>query len=66
MFSLKHNQGGVTENFEFEINDDTEVIRTCSATLNGEVFVFGGSNKSNNIKKQVDLPRLKVIIVFRL
>ena len=48
-------QGGVTENFEFKINDDTEVYKSCSATLNGEVFIFGGQNKSNNARKQVDL-----------
>ena len=34
--------GGTTENFEFQINDDTQVLRSCSAILNGEVFVFGG------------------------
>ena len=34
--------GGTTENFEFQINDDTQVLRSCSAMLNGEVFVFGG------------------------
>ena len=39
------------ENFEFKINGDTEVYRSCSATLNGEVFVFGGSGK----QKQVNL-----------
>ena len=48
-------QGGVTENFEFTINEDTEVYHSCSATLNGEVFVFGGSNTSNNRRKQVSL-----------
>ena len=64
MSSKKIHQGGVTENFEFKINDDTEVIRSCSATLNGEVFVFGGSNTSNNRKKQVDLPTLKFIIIY--
>merc|ERR1712117_450440 len=33
--------GGVTENFEFNMNENTEVRMSCSATLNGEVFVFG-------------------------
>ena len=41
--------GGVTENFDFEMDDDTQVQFSCSANLNGETFVFGG----NNIKKQV-------------
>ena len=49
------NLGGVTENFEFKINDDTEVYLSCSATLNGEVFVFGGTSTSNNKRKQVNL-----------
>ena len=48
------NLGGVTENFEFKINDDTEVYKSCSATLNGEVFVFGGSSSSDNKKNQVN------------
>ena len=48
-------KGGVTENFEFTINDDTEVYKSCSATLNGEVFVFGGFSSSNNRKRQVEL-----------
>ena len=41
--------GGVTENFEFTINDDTEVDISCSALLNGELFVFGGRNKRNQV-----------------
>ena len=45
--------GGQTENFEFKINDDTEVYRSCSSLLNGELFVFGGYNTSNNRRKQV-------------
>ena len=48
-------QGGVTENFDFKINDDTEVYWSCSSVLNGEVFVFGGYNTSNNRRKQVKL-----------
>ena len=43
------NLGGVTENFEFKINDDTEVYGSCSAVLNGEVLIFGGSNKSKQV-----------------
>ena len=45
--------GGETENFEFKINDDTEVYCSCSSLLNGELFVFGGSSTSNNRQKQV-------------
>ena len=35
------------------MDDDTEVYRSCSATLNGELFVFGGYSESNNLRKQV-------------
>ena len=45
----------MTENFDFKINDDTEVLQSCSSVLNGEVFVFGGYNTSNNRRKQVKL-----------
>ena len=45
----------MTENFDFKINGDTEVQYSCSSVLNGEVFVFGGNNSSNNRKKQVTL-----------
>ena len=47
--------GGITEGFEFQMDEDTEVYTSCSAQLNGEVFVFGGSNTNNNKKKQVNL-----------
>ena len=47
-------EGGVTENFEFQLDDDTDVYRSCSATLNGEIFVFGG--KRDNKMKQVLYP----------
>ena len=57
-------QGGVTENFEFTINDDTEVFYSCSAILNGEVFVFGGYNTSNNRRKQVESSPLKFTIIY--
>ena len=41
------------------MNDDTEVRYSCSAILNGEVFVFGGQTTNNNKIKQVNLnPRL--------
>ena len=35
------------------MDDDTEVIYSCSAQLNGELFVFGGNNGDK--RKQVDL-----------
>ena len=48
-FSNNFNLGGVTENFEFKINDDTEVYYSCSATLNGDVFVLGGNSKQKQV-----------------
>ena len=54
----------MTENFEFKINDDTEVYQSCSARLNGEVFVFGGFNTSNNRRRQVDLPKLNFTNIY--
>ena len=54
------NLGDVTENFVFKINNDTEVYGSCSATLNGEVFVFGGENTSYNRRKQVSMNQRKV------
>ena len=47
------NLGGITENFEFKMDEDTEVYESCSATLKGELFVFGGTSSTNNRKKQV-------------
>ena len=52
MFSLTLNLGGVTENFEFKMDDDTEVYRSCSATLNGELYVFGGFTQSKQVLSQ--------------
>ena len=45
--------GGTVDGFEFQMDDDTEVYYSCSATLNGDLFVFGGTSTSNNKRKQV-------------
>ena len=63
-FLNNSNLGGVTKNFEFKINDDTEVYASCSASLNGEVYVFGGQNTSINGRKQVGLPTLNFTIIY--
>ena len=47
--------GGVTENFEFAINDDTEVLNSCSALLNGEIFVFGGYYEPKQVIEAVSI-----------
>ena len=43
------------------MDDDTEVYRSCSATLNGELYVFGGSNTSNNRQKQVLISTINIV-----
>ena len=55
-------EGGITEGFEFFMGENTEVVRSCSAILNGELFVFGGSSK----KRQVSLNSTPVISIFFL
>ena len=58
----------MTENFDFKINDDTEVYGSCSSVLNGEVFLFGGYNTSNNMSKQVKLNIQRLVqcyLIFR-
>ena len=46
-----YGSGGVEENLDFTIGPDTTAYESCSAMLNGELFVFGGSGSSQN--KQV-------------
>ena len=53
--------GGITENFEFQLDDDTQVYRSCSATLNGELFVFGGAATNKNQKRQVNTQNLDLL-----
>ena len=52
ILSNNYISGRQTENFEFKINDDTQVYESCSSVLNGELFVFGGQTTSNNRRKQ--------------
>ena len=50
---VQPNWGGISEGFEFQMDDDTEVYFSCSAKLNDELFVFGGN--ASGKKKQVYL-----------
>ena len=43
--------GGKEENFDFTMGPNTSAYISCSAKLNGEMFVFGGRGSSYN--KQV-------------
>ena len=36
---------------QFVFGDGTEVEDSCAATLNGEMFVFGGANEKKQISK---------------
>lgn len=49
MLFQNFDSGDITENFEFTINDDTEVQQSCSAMLNGELFIIGGEYKKNQV-----------------
>jgi len=40
--------GGVEEKLDFTMGTDTSALRSCSATLNGESFVFGGYGTPQN------------------
>ena len=49
---LKFCSGGVTENFDFEIDEESEVWESCSAMLNGNMYIFGGHrNKDVGYKR---------------
>ena len=48
---MTYHLGGVQENLDFNMGPDTVAEFSCSATLNGELFVFGGSGSRYN--KQV-------------
>ena len=37
--------GGEDPDLEFTMGPDTSVYHSCSATLNGEMYVFGGTGK---------------------
>ena len=51
-FLSKFYSGGVTENFEFEIDEESEVWESCSAMLNGNMYIFGGHrNKDVGYKR---------------
>ena len=40
--------GGIDENLNFTMGPNTSAYLSCSAKLNGEMFVFGGSGSSRN------------------
>ena len=48
-------KGGIDANIDFKYEAKTEVSGSCAATLNNEMFVFGGLNE----KRQVNLNKIK-------
>ena len=37
-------QGGKDANLDFKMGPNTSALYSCSANLNGEMFIFGGKN----------------------
>ena len=52
--------GGVEENFEFTLEPETSAYKSCSAMLNGELFVFGGSYITKFNKQVISMIRRKI------
>ena len=50
----------MTENFEFEIDEESEVWESCSAMLNGNMYIFGGHRN-----KDVGYKRNQVSISYK-
>lgn len=48
------NSNGEFEFIDFEIDSLAEVAVSCSATINGEFYVFGGWHEKRQISKVVD------------
>ena len=40
---------------------DTEVYSSCSATLNGELFVFGGYNERKQVFTIISFENVKIL-----
>ena len=49
LFQIKIISGGTVDGFEFQMDGDTEVYYSCSATLNGDLYVFGGYNRRKQV-----------------
>ena len=46
-------KGGVEENLDFTMEPNTSADYSCSAKLNGKLFVFGGSGLDGNEKQVI-------------
>ena len=56
-----NDSGGAEEDFDLTMGPDTSARSSCSATLNGEMFVFGGNGSSQN-KQVIFLNRKKNLV----
>ena len=55
-FIFKFNfQGGKNENLDFKMGPNTSSYESCSSTLNGEMFVFGGSGVHKTQVQHLDV-----------
>ena len=61
-FPINSPLGGEDENLDFEMGPNTSAYGSCSATLNGEMFVFGGSDGGQ--QKQVTFPLVKYSLLY--
>ena len=43
--------GGKDENLDFTMGPNTSAYYSCSAKLNGEMFVFGGYGANTQVKR---------------
>ena len=41
--------GGEKEEFDFTMGPNTDAYESCSAKLNGEMFVFGGNTQKTQV-----------------
>ena len=42
--------GGVDDNLDFRLGEGTEVYHSCSAILNDQMYVFGGSIETRQVR----------------
>ena len=42
--------GGVDDNLDFKLGESTEVYHSCSAILNNQMYVFGGSIETKQVR----------------
>ena len=56
----RYGSGGAEENLDFTMGLDTSASHSCSAILNGELFLFGGTG---SIQKQTQVIFLNLITI---